>query len=232
MADQVTKKTIRQLSINDQVVTNVNVDNVVVDSKLSSGTKIASIQINGTTTDLFAPEQALLTKVSMSKIVLDDDFEFRGNYVFGKKSDLTSVVHYSKGTNLWSMFKDMFMLEDVQSYDYYYGALSEPVDIGNIDSSIIQGLASGAQMSFPSMYVQPSGTKQIIFACKLSELVKNATRIDLATANGLEDASLERIDGTVSIVDTGGNAVEYVVFQSTTKTATTADVTFNKVSII
>ena len=112
MADQVTKKTLRQLSINDQVVTNVNVDNVIVDSKLSSGTKIASIQVNGTTTDLFAPEQALAAKVSMSKIVLDEDFEFRGDYVLGKKTDLSTVVHYSKGTDLLSVFKDMFMLEN------------------------------------------------------------------------------------------------------------------------
>jgi hypothetical protein len=111
MADQVTKKTLRQLSINDQVVTNVNVDNVIVDSKLSSGTKIASIQVNGMTTDLFAPEQALAAKVSMSKIVLDEDFEFRGDYVLGKKTDLSTVVHYNKGTDLWSVFKDMFMME-------------------------------------------------------------------------------------------------------------------------
>lgn len=42
--------------------------------------------------------------------------------------------------------------------------------------------------------------------------MKNATRIDLATANGLEDATLERLSSTVGVKDANGNAVEYVVF--------------------
>ena len=42
--------------------------------------------------------------------------------------------------------------------------------------------------------------------------MKNATKVDLATANGLEDATLERISNAVSVKDANGNAVEYVVF--------------------
>ena len=61
-------------------------------------------------------------------------------------------------------------------------------------------------------YVEPAGTKQIIFACKLTDAVKNATRVDLAAANGFEDATLERLSNAVSVKDANGNAVEYVVF--------------------